>query len=212
MKWLRSLLASLCLVAALALPVSAEKADWSDKSYDFTKVQRALVYDMTFEDGSGLDNDLMEVVLQEDYLKNAERPPYTVIRPEKAKVLSPENPQLAADVYIVAKLIKWEDGSYIEPEYTTWESRTAKRKKKHSDGSKTEETYEYTVPVHHPARTVYTSTVRLRFEVFDAKTGERVMARDELRKRDHSKDGQQGIFGRISKSFFDDLGKKLKKK
>lgn len=210
MKWLHSMLVAFCLVAVFAMPVSAEKADWSDKSYDFTKVHRALVYDMTFEEDSGLDSDLMEQVLQEEYLKNANRPSYTVIRPEKAKVLSPENPQSAADVYVTARLITWESSSYVKQEYTTWESRTSKRKKKHSDGSQTEETYEYTVPVYHPARLAYTSTVRLRFEVFDAKTGERVMARDELRERDNSKDGQQGIFGRISKSFFDDLGKKLK--
>ena len=212
MKWWRSLIAVCCLVVAFAVPVSAEKVDWADKSYDFTKVQRALVYELAFAEDSGLDNDLMEQVLQEDYQKNAARPPYKVIDPAKAQVLSPEDPHLAADVYITAELVKWEDGSYVKPGYTSYETRTSKRKKHHSDGSVTEESYDITVPVYHPEETVYTSTVRLRFEVYDSRTGKRVMARDELRERDASRHGQQGIFGRISKSFFDDLGKKLKGK
>lgn len=71
------------------------------------------------------------------------------------------------------------------------------------------ESYEYTVPVYYPPRTIPTSTVRIKFEVFDAKTNKLVMARDELRLRDDSDHGQKGIFGRISKSFFDDLWKKI---
>ncbi|MBQ7478845.1 MAG: hypothetical protein IJT01_08085 [Selenomonadaceae bacterium] len=212
MKWWRSLIAVCCLVAAFAMPVSAEKVDWADKSYDFTKVQRALVYDLTFDENLELDNDLMEQVLQEDYMKNAARPPYKVIDPAKAQVLSPEDPHLAADVYITAELVKWHDDSYVKPGYTSYETRTSKRKKHHSDGSTTEETYDITVPVYHSEEIVYTSTVRLRFEVYDSRTGKRVMARDELRERDNSRHGQQGIFGRISKSFFDDLGKKMKEK
>ena len=200
----------LCILFLPALSVSAEKTNWVDKDYDFHKIQKALIYDVVLTDTAEMDNDLLEQVLREDYLKNAMRPKYKVIRPDKAAVLSPDNPNEAADVYIKAELLKWHDDSYIKEAYTSWETRHAKRTKKLPNGSKVEEDYSYTVPVHHPARTIYTSTVRLRFEVFDSKTNKRIMARDELRLRDDSHHGQQGIFGRISKSFFDDLGKQIR--
>ena len=71
--------------------------------------------------------------------------------------------------------------------------------------------YYITVPVVHPPRRVDTSTVRIRFDVYDGRTGKKVMSRDEMRIRDDSTRGEKGIFGRISKSFFDDLRKKIKK-
>lgn len=211
MRWWRILALALCLMMMSALPASAEKTDWADSSYDFSKIKRVLVYDVTFSEKSELNDDLMEDVLKEDYLKIASRPKYTLVRPDKAAVLSPEDPHLAADVYVTAELLKWHDDYYIKPAYTSWETRRGTRTVKRSDGKRYEETYTYTVPVNHPPQTIYTSTVRIRFEVFDSKTGKRVMARDELRLRDNSEHGQKGIFGRISKSFFDSLGKKINK-
>lgn len=199
----------LCLLLLPALPVHAEKTDWVDKDYDFHKVQKALVYDVELLDKAEFESDLLEQTLQEDYLKNAQRPKYQVIRPDKAALLSPDNPQGAADIYIKGELLKWHNDSYIKPAYTSWETKQVKRTKRMPNGSKVEETYDVTVPVHHPEQTIYTSTVRLKFEVFDAKTNKRIMARDELRLRDDSYHGQKGIFGRISKSFFDDLNKKI---
>ena len=207
----RSMVMTLCLMALCIVPASAEKTDWADKDYDFSKIQKALVYDIELTDTEELYDDLLEQVLQEDYLKNASRPKYRVVRPDKAQILSPDNPQLAADVYIKAELLTWHDDSYIKPAYTSWETRRSTRTKRLPDGSKVEESYDISVPVHHPPEEIYTSTVRLRFDVFDSKTGKRVMARDELRLRDNSHHGQKGIFGRISKSFFDDLNKKIKR-
>ena len=179
-RW-QLLLLALCLLFAAPLTASAEKTNWVDNNYDFHKIQKALIYDIELTDTEEFESDLLEQTLQEDYWKNATRPKYRPLDAKKAAVLSPENPQLAADVYI----------------------------KKLPNGEKIEETYDITVPVYHPPQTVYTSTVRLRFEVFDSKTGQKVMARDELRLRDSSHHGQKGIFGRICKSFFDDLNKKI---
>lgn len=199
----------LCLLLLPTLPASAEKTDWFDKDYDFHTIRKVLVYDAVLTDKAEFESDLLEQTLQEDYLKNAMRPKYQVIRPDKSALLSPDNPQLAADAYIRCELLKWHDDSYVKPAYTSWETRQVRRTKRMPDGRKVDETYDITVPVHHPEKTVYTSTVRLKFEVFDAKTGKRIMARDELRLRDDSHHGQKGIFGRICKSFFDDLGKKI---
>ena len=211
MKWWRILIAALCLLMASALPASAENTEWADSSYDFSKIQRVLIYDVTVSEKAGLDDDLLEQVIQEDYMKIASRPKYHVIRQDSAKAMSPEDPNQAADVYVKAELLKWQDGYYIKPAYTSWETRRGTRTVKRSDGKRYEETYTYTVPVDHPPQTIYTSTVRIRFEVFDSKTGKRVMARDELRLRDNSEHGQKGIFGRISKAFFDSFGKKINK-
>lgn len=200
----------LCLLALCPLTASAEKVNWVDEGYDFTKIKKALVYDIEVVDKSEIDSDLIEKVMQEDYLKNAARPPYKVIRPEASTVLTPGNPAEGVDVYIMAEMLTWHNDSYTKEGYTSWETRTSKRRVKRPDGSWHEERYEYTIPVYHPAETIYTSTVRIRFDVYDAKTGKKVMSRDELRKRDNSDHGQQGIFGRISKKFFDDLGKKIK--
>ena len=205
----QKLLLLLCLLLLPTLPVNAEKTDWYDKDYNFSQIKRAVVYDVLLTDTAEFESDLLNQTLQEEYLKNAQRPQYHLIRPDKAAVLSPGNPNEAADVYIKCELLKWHNDSYIKEPYTTWESRTATRTKKLPNGQKVSETYSYTVPVYHPARTVYTSTVRLKFEVFDSKTNKRIMARDELRLRDDSNHGEKGIFGRISKSFFDDLNKKI---
>lgn len=205
-----SLLLALCLLLLSAAPASAEKTDWADKDYDFSQIKSAIVCDIELTDKSEFESDLLELTLQEDYQKNAKRPKYKYLTAEKAKVLSPDNPKGAADVYIKAALLKWHDDAYIKPGYTSWERQTAYRTKT-VNGQKVREEYSITVPVQHPPQTIYTSTVRLRFEVFDAKTDKRIMARDELRLRDNSHHGQKGIFGRICKSFFDDLNKKLSK-
>ncbi len=200
-----------CVLVLFPLTASAEKVNWVDETYDFSKIQKALVYDITLTDTAEMDNDLIEQVIKEEYLKNAARPKYRLIRADKAAVLSPGDPKAAADIYITAELLKWHDDSYVKSPYTSWETRTSTRRVQRPNGTWYEEKYDTTVPVYHPAEVIYTSTVRIRFEVFDSKTGKRVMARDELRERDHSRHGQEGIFGRISKSFYDDLGKKLKR-
>ena len=205
----QKLLLVLCLLLLPSLPASAEKTDWYDKDYNFSQIKRAVVYDVLLTDTAEFESDLLNQTLQEEYLKNAMRPGYRVLDAQKAALLSPENPVAAADVYIKAELLKWHDDSYEKPAYTSWETQRSTRTRKLPNGEKIEGTYYTTVPVYHPPQTIYTSTVRLRFEVFDSKTGQRVMARDELRLRDDSHHGQKGIFGRICKSFFNDLKKKI---
>ena len=212
MKRWSSLLLALCLVLACALPASAEKTDWEDKAYDFSRAQRVLVYDVRLTDTAEFENDLVGQILQDDYMKNAMRPKYVLVRPQPGEEPAPGSPRDGADLYVTAELLKWHDDFYIRPEYTTWEQQEHTRTKRHSDGTKSRETYYVSVPVVHPPKRIDTSTVRVRFDVYDARTGKRVMARDEIRVRDESTRGEKGIFGRISKSFFDDLGKKLKRK
>lgn len=192
----------LCLMVFCSISASAEKTDWSDSSYNFSSVQRVMVHDVKFTDTEELPNDLITEILNEDYLKTAARSRYQMVRSDSE----------SADIYVTAELLKWHDDSYVKPEYTTWEKQSITKERKHKDGSKTKDTTYVMIPVVHPPERVYTSTVRIRFDVYDVKTGKRVMARDEIRVRDNSKQGEKGIFGRIAKSFFDDLEKKLKHK
>ena len=62
----------------------------------------------------------------------------------------------------------------------------------------------------HPAETINTSTVTLRFDVYDKLTDKLIMSREETRVKEVYK-AQRGVFGRIVKSFFKDFEKKVKK-
>ena len=198
MRKLSVSLLTLCLLVMLSMVASAEKTDWSDKNYDFSKIKTARIENIVLTDTEEFSSDLLSRVLEDDYMKNAARPKYEMVSGD------------TADIYVKAELLKWHDDFYIVPEHTTWERQTMKKTIKHSDGRREEKSYYVTVPVVHPPRRVNTSTVRLKFDVYDAKTNKLIMSRDELRLRDESTHGQKGIFGRICKSFFDDLGKKIR--
>ena len=66
------LLVFLWALILFPLTASAEKTNWVDESYDFSKVQKALVYDITLTDKAEMDNDLLEQVVAEDYLKKSQ--------------------------------------------------------------------------------------------------------------------------------------------
>ena len=173
MKKLGTLLLTLLMLLALSAIAAAEKTDWYDKSYDFSKVKRALIYDVTLTDTAEFDSELLDRVLQEEYLKNAQRPKYEVVSLEqalrrislaegsdldrlrqqeqaKAEEIFSRNLPKIADVYIKAELLKWHDDFHIVPQYTSWETKTITRTHRNKDGS-TYTTKDYiTVPVVHP--------------------------------------------------------------
>lgn len=209
MKRLVALLLMTCTLIIGMSVASAEKYDWQDKDYDFTKVKRVWVEDIVLTDTSEFPSDIMDKLLQEDYKKNANRLNEKLFRETNPYSIKYDDPKSLTDVYIKAELVKWHDDSYVKPAQTRWESRRSTRTVRRSDGSKYEEEYYTTVPVYYPEKTIYTSTVQIRFDVYDTKTNAKILTRDELRLRDDSRHGQQGIFGRICKSFFDDLRKKL---
>ena len=168
-----------------------------------------MVYNFLNSDEKEFNDEVMLAVLKDEFWKQAKNfKNYTVIEgvgtPEVGKPIE------GADLYIVTDLLNWHDDQYTRPGYTSWETRRHNRKVRRSDGSTYDEEYTTTVPVYHAPYTVYTSTVRMRFNVFDAKTGKRVFARDDNRDRD-DKNAQKGMFGRIVHSFFEDFNDKLNK-
>ena len=56
---LRPFLLALCLIFAATLPASAEKTNWVDDSYDFHKIQKALIYDIELTDTEEFESDLL---------------------------------------------------------------------------------------------------------------------------------------------------------
>ena len=181
--------------------VSAEKTDWSDKNYDFPSIWRVELKELKISSSAEMPNEVMEQVLQDEYEKIAKNKNY------KNYKLVDEG----ADVYLDVEIMKWHDDEYIKPAYTTWETKEIEETKRHSDGSKSKKTRTIQVPVEHPARRVATSTIEVKFDVYDIKSGKKIMSRVDSRTRDDSERGQKNMFIRIAKSFFDDFSKKLKK-
>ena len=185
------------MITLLTATAFAEKTDWSDKNYNFGEIKTVLIDEVEFNED--VDSDVMEKVLQEDFLKNA-------THTKEIEIVESGS----ADVYVKAKVTEWSSSYYIRPAYTTWEKKERRRERKRSDGKKETEIYYVEVPVEHPAQRIDTSTIKMRFDVCDSSTDEVIFSREEIRTKD-SANGHRGMFGRITKSFFDDLGKKVKK-
>ena len=49
----------LCLLVAYPLAASAEKINWVDEHYDFTRVKKAIVYDVVVVDKSEMNSLIM---------------------------------------------------------------------------------------------------------------------------------------------------------
>ena len=210
--------------------VSAEKTDWSDKSYDFSRVRRALVYDMDFS-AAAPDSQVKERKYQSDFLDYTKKMKCEVVTydqalrrislelgvdldalmktdPDRADALFRENLSRVADVWIDSRTLLWKNDYYIVPERTVWEERRMSRRVRGRDGHWFDEYYYITVPVTYPAHRVDVSSIKVSFEVYDAKTGRAVLGREDSRDRE-GYDEHDGMYERICKSFFGDFGNKL---
>ena len=235
---LRALCSLLLLCAILALParqVSAEKTDWKDNAYSFSTIQRILLYDPNFSAAKGQEmTEFAEKIASAAYPQQAARGKCEVITlaqasqrlsallgtdvdalvrtdPAKAKALLDENILKIADAWVTCKVTDWRNGSYVVPERTVWETRKAEETRRDKNGNKRTHTYTYTVPVTYPPYTVKYSRCNVEFELYDARTGKMVFARRDARDKEGGYDNQEGMFERITKAFFDDVGKKAKK-
>ena len=223
-----SLLLLCLLMLTSATPASAEKTDWKDDAYDFSKIQRILLYDPNFSAARGQSmTEFAEKIAASAYPQQAARGKCEVITlaqasrrlslllgmdvdalvrtdPVRAKALLDENILKIADAWVTCNVTDWKNGSYVVPERTVWETRTARS----NNGNR--ETYTYIVPVTYPPYTVTYSRCNVEFELYDARTGKMVFARRDARDKDDY-DNQEGMFERITKSFFEDVGKKARR-
>ncbi len=232
---LRRTLTAFCLAALCCLCLSgavhAEKRDWADSAYDFSRVRRVLLFDL---DTAKMPDSTIDRRQAEDIFKRFAKDKVggrllsleeaaRLLDPEidanvtallssdreKAAALIREHAQRVADVWIDGHVQTWTNDSYIREAYTEWEQKAYTRTVRDKDGKTHEETYYVTVPVYHPATRIWYSEIQATFEVRDAASGQSVMIREDARNRDGS-DQHDGMFERICKSFFGDLAKKIK--
>ncbi len=217
-------------LAMLPRAALAEKTDWKDKSYDFSRVRRVLVYDVDLSAAS-FNSDLKAHKYASDFPEYAKKLGCEVLTeeearrrislaigvdldtvaktdPDKAQALFAENLSRVADAYVKSRVLKWENSYYIQPEHTEWEQKRVDRSYRDRNGHWVNDYYYITVPVTYPPRRVDVSTLNMSFEAYDAKTGKMIFGREDDRDR-QDYDAQDGMYERICKSFFGDFGNKL---
>ena len=209
------------MLTLMSLPqfVSAEKTDWSDKSYNFKKVRTVVIFDI---DEGRIPGDVSNAIMRKvegDYSSNSNKLKCEVLTENQARRLlnMPNASQNAlknvvadiADLWIECKITKWKSSYHIVPARTVWESQKRTRRVRDRWGYWVEETYYENVPVTYPPYRVDTSDIIADFEVFDARTGRAVFSREDDRSRD-DENAQKDMFGRMCNSFFSDFGKKIK--
>ena len=203
------------LLACLILPqnVSAEKRDSKDSYYNFRGVRTVVLMDISSNIDFRNRGNIFIQKLKSTYYDNARnRLKCNIITEEEARQMLGGNLRdlsSIADLYIQCDIKDWSDDYYIVPERTTWEEKKMYRTVRDRNGNKYEEAYYVTVPVTHPPYRVDVSKIAVTFEAYDTRTDNMVFGRDDVRDR-NDKTAQDGMYGRICNSFFQDLGKLIK--
>ncbi len=146
--------------------------------------------------------------------------PAAAVSPEKAAAVPfPSSapvviPQAAvdakADAYITAQLLTYHVGTGLIPAHTEWDSYSVRDVYYDRDGHPHWFYHDVSYPVYVPDTYVPMATVRVRFSVYDVKTGKLVSCSEDLRTRGSS-DDLRGVYQRIIDRFFKNLKKELKK-
>ena len=227
-SWL--LAAWMTIVVSVPLAVHAEKDDWSDSSYAFPKIQTVMVYNLDTSEATSIKNDIVAKTLQDAYVTRAKKNgSYVSTDPQiappasqptalpaadappvsSASSASPATPALpAADVYIKARLLQYRQDSSFVAAHTEWRSQWIDHVVYDRDGRPYTVSQEITVPEYVPDTYIPNTTVTLRFDVYDTKTGSVVFSREETRTR-YSSDDTMGVYKRIVDAFFKTLKEKM---
>ena len=212
--------------------VFAEKTDWTDRNYYFGNIRKVIVFDMTVNRGLDYGGEVVLRNIQDVFVQNARKMKCEVIteaqayrtlsyqlgmdldrlaysNPLQARQIVMQNAYRIADAWVVANVDNIANTYYIEPERTVWESRTERRRYYDRHGNKREETYTIQVPVTYPPRRVDISTLEMTLQLYEARHGQMIFARRDVRDRNDYR-AQLGMYGRITNSFFEDIGKKIR--
>ena len=231
---LKKVLSVILLLMVMSLPqvVSAEKTDWFDRNFNFRNIRSVIVFDVTPDRSFGRVDSILLRNLQDTYIQNAQKnlrcdviteaearrmlsmrgidvESINYSNPAQARHVIMQNAYQIADAWVVANVDSWDDNSYVKPGYTVWEQRKETRHYRDRHGNRREETYYIQVPVTYPPQRVDVSTLQLTLQVYEARRGEMIFARKDVRDREDYQ-AQKGMFGRICNSFFEDFGKKIR--
>lgn len=226
---LKKVFSVILLLAMMSLPqiVSAEKTDWFDRNFNFRNIRSVIVFDVTPSQNFGRVDTILLRNLQDVYIQNAQKnlrcniiteaqaqrmlnvESLAYSNPMQARHVIMQNAYQIADAWVVANVDTWDDNSYVKPGYTVWEQRRETRTYYDHYGNRREETYYIQVPVTYPPRRVDVSTIQMTLQVYEARRGEMIFARKDVRDREDYQ-AQKGMFGRICNSFFEDFGNKIR--
>ncbi len=140
------------------------------------------------------------------------------VKPAAASVPLPSStpvviPQAAidakADAYVTAQLLAYQVGTGLIPAHTEWNSYSVRDVYYDSDGHPHWFYHDVSYPVYVPDAYVPMATVRVRFAVYDVKTGKLVFCSEDMRTRGSS-DDLRGVYNRIIDRFFKNLKKEIK--
>lgn len=223
------------LLAIMSLPqaVSAEKTDWFDRNFNFRNIRTVIVFDLTTNQGSDYGGSIALRNMQDTFIQNAQKnlrcnvmteaqarrtlayqlgmdlESLAYSNPLQARKVIIDNAYRIADAGVFGNVDSWENNYYIEPEHTVWESKRETYTYYDHHGRRHEETRYIQVPVTYPPRRVDVSTIQMTLQVFEARRGEMIFARKDVRDREDYQ-AQKGMFGRICNSFFEDFNKKIR--
>lgn len=203
------------LLALLILPqnVSAEKTDFKDNYYNFRNVRSVVLLDVSSNIDFRNRGNLFVQKLRNTYQDNARRLKCNILTEDQASRMAgssdPRDFAGIADLYIQCSIKDWSDDYYIVPERTVWEQKKMYRTRRDRDGNRYDDSYYVTVPVTYPPYRVDVSKIAVTFEVYDTRTGNLVFGREDVRDR-NDKSAQDGMYGRICNSFFQDFAKLIK--
>ena len=231
--FIKKIFSVLLLLTVLILPqtVFAEKTDWFDRSFGFRNIHRVIVFDLTANRGTDYGGNIAWRNMQDIFAQSTSKMRCQVVteaqarreigyrtgidleslnfsNPMEARRVIMENAYTIADAWVISNLDTWGTTSYVIPEHTEWESKRETRTYYDRHGKRREEVYYVQVPVTYPPRRVEVLTVQVTFQAFEARRGDMIFARKDVRDReDYS---SMGMYTRICESFFEDFGKKMR--
>ena len=221
---------AMLLIAVLALPqtVSATKTDWYERNFNFRNIRTVIVLDATF--APGVYYDMTELRnMQDTFISDSRKMRCNVITEmqarqmlsyqlgmnlngmnyEQARHVIIQNAYRIADAWVLCTIDNMANTSYVEPARTVWEQRRETRTYRDAWGNRREETYYVQVPVTYPPRRVDVTSIQATLQLYEARGGAMIFSRRDVRDREDFQ-AQSGMFGRISNSFFEDVGKRMR--
>lgn len=191
------------LLTLLALPAEAKPQDWTDDSYNFKGVQKVYIHDMdlTVAEKAGLSDINAKNLLKNFKQRGAEKMKNAEI------ASSPET----AQVYVQARIVEYQINSWTIPEHYVTKFTTRERTYKDNKGKEYKETFKEPYQEFVPAETRSNSQVRLRIDVYDAKTNDVVFSRDDTRVDEYEVDLAR-TYDKLVTAFWTELNKKVKNK
>lgn len=225
----------LCIILLISQTVFAEKQEWVDKTYDFTKIKKVLVYPLSVPDT--IKNGIVEKGLAEAYIEKTKLPDVQIVDlstllyaiqrdtgidilalrkvdPKEAiKQLDIHTPDYV-DAVIYAEITNYGTGSkYRESSsYTTTEYETS-----YINGPRgTTATVQSPVNKTHviPGGDALVLYAGVRWDIRDAKTNNVIFSRIDSRSKMPGRfesGTPENMYKRILDSFFKDFGGKLAK-